>query len=95
MSITGTSVVQNHCLRFFCFLDTTLGEGVEDPICVFDLDLEAKMTLTIRAASLDVIQELDPLQKVTWHKNWTGPVLITYVTFSGSYATLPFLSPSL
>ena len=45
----GTSVVQNHCLRFVYFFDTTLGEGVEDLVCVFDLDLEAKMTLTIRA----------------------------------------------
>ena len=32
------------------FIDTTLGEGVKEMVCVFDLDLEAKMTVTIRPA---------------------------------------------
>ena len=50
MSVTGTSVVKSHCPKYVYFLDTTLGKGVEDPICVLDLDLEPKMTLTIRAA---------------------------------------------
>ena len=49
LSIIGRSAVRNHCLRCVYFIDTTLGEKVEDLVCVFDLDLEAKRTVTIRA----------------------------------------------
>ena len=47
MSMIGRSAVRNHCLRCVYFIDTTLGEGVKEMVCVFDLDLEAKMTVII------------------------------------------------
>ena len=49
LSMIGRSAVRNHCLRCVYLIDTTLGEGVKEMVCVFDLDLEAKMTVTIRA----------------------------------------------
>ena len=52
LSITGTSVVKNHCLRFVYFISTTLGEGVEESISVFEADLEPNMTVIISATMM-------------------------------------------
>ena len=46
MSITGTSVVENHCLRFVYFISTTLGEGVEESISFSEADFEPKLSLS-------------------------------------------------
>ena len=59
MSVTGTSVVKSHCPKCVYVLDTTLGERVEDPICVLDLDLEPKMTSTIRCCDVMTKRECD------------------------------------
>ena len=54
LSIIGTSIVQNHCLRFvyMYFISTTLGEGVEETKRVFEADLEPKMTIIISATMI-------------------------------------------
>ena len=52
LSMIGTSVVQNHCLRFVYFIPTTLGEGVEETKRVFEADLEPKMTVIISATRI-------------------------------------------
>ena len=55
LSITGTSVVKSHCLRFVYFISTTLGEEVEDSISAFEADSEPKMTVTISCFSIMII----------------------------------------
>ena len=47
LSVSGRSVVKSHYLKYPYFIDTSLGEGVNDSICVLDLDLAPKLTLTI------------------------------------------------
>ena len=52
LSITGTSVVKNYCLRFVYFIPTTLGERVEESTSVFEADLEPTMTVIISATMI-------------------------------------------
>ena len=47
LSVSGRSVVKSHYLKYPYFIDTSLGEGVNDSISVLDLDLAPKLTLII------------------------------------------------
>ena len=46
-SVIGTSVVKSYCPNCLYFWGDFLGEGVNDSICVENLDLAPKMTSTI------------------------------------------------
>ena len=48
--VTGRCALKSYCLKCPYFWGEILGEGVNDSICVFDLDLAPKMTLTMWAA---------------------------------------------
>ena len=50
LSMIGRSAIRNHSLKCVYFIDTTLGEGVNNSISVLDLDLAPKLTLTIWAS---------------------------------------------
>ena len=47
LSITGRSVVKSYCPKWVNFWGAILGGGVNDSICVENLDLAPKMTSTI------------------------------------------------
>ena len=47
LSVSGRSVVKSHYLKFPYFIDTSLGEGVNDSICVSEADLDPTMILII------------------------------------------------
>ena len=47
LSVSGRSVVKSHYLKYPYFIDTSLGEVVNDSNSVLDLDLAPKLTLTI------------------------------------------------
>ena len=51
----GRCVVKSYCLNCPYFWGDFLGEGVKDPICVENLDLAPKMTLTIWCCDLVLI----------------------------------------
>ena len=46
-SVIGTSVVKSYCPNCLYFWGDFLGEGVNDSICVENLDMAPKMTSTI------------------------------------------------
>ena len=54
-SVIGTSVVKSYCPNCLYFWGDFLGEGVNDSICVENLDLAPKMTSTIWCCDLVVI----------------------------------------
>ena len=47
LSVTGTFLVKSYCPKCPYFWGDFFGEGVNDSICVENLDLEPKMTSTI------------------------------------------------
>ena len=47
LSVIGRSVVKSYCPKWVYFWGDFLGGGVNDSICVENLDLEPKMTSTI------------------------------------------------
>ena len=65
LSVTGRSVVESYCPNCLYFWGDFLGEGVNDSICVENLDLAPKMTSTISCCGNMIIglprQRLPPL----------------------------------
>ena len=52
LSVIGTSVVKSYCPNCLYFWGDFLGEGVNDSICVENLDLAPKMTSTMWSCDL-------------------------------------------
>ena len=87
-SVIGTSVVKSYCPNCLYFWGDFLGEGVNDSICVENLDLAPKMTSTISCCGNMIIglprQTLPPLLAPG------GPSLEKKLNFLASWAFSKF-----
>ena len=63
LSVTGRSVVKSYCPKWVYFWGDFLGGGVNDSICVENLDLAPKMTSTIRCCYVMKYKNCAPFKR--------------------------------
>ena len=79
-SVIGTSVVKSYCPNCLYFWGDFLGEGVNDSICVENLDLEPKMTSTIWCYDVMIISSDEML--IWWYDDimilWYYDIMVSW-----------------